>query len=89
MKHFKITVHGIVQGVFFRASTKQQADALGIKGWVSNQDDGSVYLEAEGGEAQLKALEDWLWQGPAAASVEQVIIEEADIQGYQSFEIRL
>jgi len=48
MKHLNITVKGVVQGVFFRASTKDQADQLGICGLVRNEQDGSVYVEAEG-----------------------------------------
>lgn len=53
MKHFKLNVSGTVQGVFFRASTKDAADRLGIKGFVRNEPDGSVYIEAEGEEEKL------------------------------------
>ncbi|HNU41845.1 MAG TPA: acylphosphatase, partial [Cyclobacteriaceae bacterium] len=45
--HINILVTGTVQGVYYRASTKQKADELGIKGFVRNQPDGSVYIEAE------------------------------------------
>lgn len=48
MRHINVTVSGRVQGVYFRASTKEVADSLGISGFVKNQPDGSVYLEAEG-----------------------------------------
>ncbi|MDG1850558.1 MAG: acylphosphatase, partial [Gammaproteobacteria bacterium] len=47
MKHINVTVSGRVQGVYFRATTKEVADTLGVTGFVKNQADGSVYLEAE------------------------------------------
>jgi acylphosphatase len=50
-KHFNIRISGRVQGVFFRASTKAKAEELGISGFVQNEPDGSVYIEAEGEEA--------------------------------------
>ena len=48
MKHFNITISDLVQGVYYRASTKKQATQLGITGFVRNQPDGNVDLEAEG-----------------------------------------
>jgi acylphosphatase len=48
MKHINIKITGKVQGVFFRASTKAVADQIGVKGFVKNEKDGSVYVEAEG-----------------------------------------
>jgi acylphosphatase len=54
MKHWNIKVTGKVQGVFFRASTKAVADQLGVKGFVKNLSDGSVYIEAEGDEFALE-----------------------------------
>lgn len=58
MKHYNITVSGKVQGVFYRASTKEKAEQLGIKGFVRNQSDGTVYIEAEGEVSQLDAFID-------------------------------
>ncbi|MGI9545460.1 MAG: acylphosphatase, partial [Cyclobacteriaceae bacterium] len=58
-QHFNITVQGRVQGVFYRASTKQKALELGLVGWVCNRSDGSVYLEAEGSKEQLNTLLAW------------------------------
>ena len=54
MKHYNIRIFGIVQGVYFRASTKMEADRLGVNGFVQNEMDGSVYIEAEGSAEQLK-----------------------------------
>ena len=53
MKHLSIRVSGKVQGVFFRASTKDRADELHIKGTVGNNADGSVSIEAEGEDENL------------------------------------
>jgi acylphosphatase len=53
-KRFSIRVNGRVQGVFFRASTKEVADQLGVRGFVRNEPDGKVYIEAEADEEALK-----------------------------------
>ena len=52
-KHLSIRVTGKVQGVFFRASTREEAQRLGLCGWVRNEADGSVRIEAEGDEPLL------------------------------------
>jgi len=68
-------VEGRVQGVFFRASTKDYADDIGIKGWVRNQPNGNVEAVACGAEQQLATLEIWLNKGPPMAVVNRVKIE--------------
>ncbi len=68
--HFK--VHGRVQGVYFRASTVQCAQELGLTGWVRNCDDGSVEGVAEGPRHRLEQLISWCWQGPSGAKVTNV-----------------
>lgn len=88
MNHLNITVRGHVQGVSFRASTTEQAERLGLQGWVCNQPDGSVYLEAEGEEDALEALLDWLHQGPPAAEVSRVDSESGMVAGFTGFHIR-
>lgn len=65
-------VRGRVQGVFYRASTREQALALGITGKANNRPDGSVEVLASGSVDALDRLERWLWQGPEAARVEAV-----------------
>ncbi|HEY0654004.1 MAG TPA: acylphosphatase [Chryseosolibacter sp.] len=87
-KHLNITVAGRVQGVFFRASTKTSADHLDIKGFVKNQPDGSVYIEAEGEEKDLEKFISWCSQGPKAARVERCNIEEAGLEGFTEFVIQ-
>ena len=59
VRHIDITVKGKVQGVFYRASTKAVADQLGIKGYVSNEADGDVFIAAEGDNVSLDMFLDW------------------------------
>lgn len=65
-------VSGVVQGVFYRASTKQQADALGIKGYAKNLPDGTVEVQAVGEEDAVNKLHQWLHTGPQDSDVENV-----------------
>jgi len=83
-----IKVSGKVQSVFYRASTKNQADALGILGFVRNEPDGSVYIEAEAEETILNRFIDWCRQGPPMARVEQCDVWEKEPGRFQHFEIR-
>lgn len=88
MKHWNITVSGIVQGVYFRATTKAVADQLGIKGFALNQSDGSVYIEAEGDHFALDSLLEFCQEGPDRAEVKEVhYTESPDIKGFKNFEI--
>ncbi|CAD0361385.1 acylphosphatase [Xanthomonas hortorum] len=73
MQAARFVVTGVVQGVWFRASTRERAVALGVRGHARNQADGSVEVIAAGTDAALNALETWLWQGPPAAKVATVI----------------
>jgi acylphosphatase len=88
MKHLNIRVSGKVQGVFFRASTKEQANQLGVKGFVRNEPNGDVYIEAEGEEDKLKLFLEWCRRGPSRARVENVKTEEAELKCFLSFEVR-
>lgn len=71
----RFLVVGKVQGVFFRASTRERALDLGLRGRASNLADGGVEVVAEGQAAALDALEAWLHRGPPAARVESVVRE--------------
>jgi acylphosphatase len=86
-KLYQITIIGHVQGVYYRAATKAVADQLGVKGWVFNQDDGSVYVEAEGDAFALESLLDFLNEGPEKARVQQVDWIEAPLKNYHNFEV--
>jgi len=88
-KRVAMRVHGKVQGVFFRASTQEKAQELGLTGFVQNEPDGTVYLEAEGSAQALKQLEQWAHEGPRRAKVEKVEVEEKqELKGFEKFEQR-
>jgi acylphosphatase len=78
-------VSGRVQGVFFRASTREQAEKLGIKGYARNLPDGRVEVLAVGDEGAIAALERWLWKGPDQAHVEDVVRESAEAEVTEGF----
>ena len=88
IEHRTFTVHGRVQGVFFRQSTRQQARQLNLTGYARNNPDGTVTIEAEGPAEALNVLESWCHQGPPEARVEQVEATPGPIEGYQNFEVR-
>jgi len=67
-------VAGQVQGVFYRASTRARAEALGVTGHARNLPDGRVEVLACGTSQAVQSLCDWLWQGPPAADVASVEI---------------
>jgi acylphosphatase len=81
-------VRGRVQGVGFRYFVEQAAKALGVRGWVRNDDDGSVEVYAVGTSAQLSDLAGLLWQGPRWAEVRGVDESEAAIEQHSSFYVR-
>ena len=89
MPCIKCIVSGRVQGVFFRASTREQALSLGLTGQVQNLPDGRVAVTASGSQAALDALQDWLWRGPPQAAVSEVQCEAcSDPVGLAGFDIR-
>jgi acylphosphatase len=87
MKSVNITVRGKVQGVYYRQNTKSKATELGLNGFVRNEPDKSVYVEAEGEEQAVDDLIAWCRKGPWLASVEEVMVNEQDVKGFVSFEI--
>lgn len=81
----RFVVSGRVQGVWFRASTRDQAQRLGIAGHARNLPDGRVEVVACGSEAALDALAAWLWRGPELARVEDVTSETLPEQAPSGF----
>ncbi len=69
-----LIVLGQVQGVFYRASTMEQAQQLGLVGWVMNLSDGSVEITVEGRRYAIEDLIAWCRRGPPMSKVEEVII---------------
>jgi acylphosphatase len=87
MKHLDIRVRGRVQGVFFRATTREAALVLGIRGTVRNEPDGSVLIEAEGDDESLDRFLEKVRQGPPGSRVVSMDIREGRSRGYARFEI--
>jgi acylphosphatase len=85
-RHVRVT--GRVQGVFFRAWTKDQAQALGLAGWVRNCDDGSVEAQVEGEASAVQQLIRLIGEGPPAARVDSVVEQDSKPQGLGVFEVR-
>jgi len=82
-------VEGRVQGVFFRASTREQAQSMGIQGWVRNLVDGRVEVLACADTDQLSLFETWLNEGPEMAIVKGLSVTESTQQAEVSgFEVR-
>ena len=84
----QILVHGKVQGVYFRKYVQQIALSLNLSGFVRNQMDGSVYIEAIGDKEKIHKLVDWCNKGPQLASIEKVLVKEITAKQYSGFEIR-
>lgn len=76
-------ISGRVQGVFYRASTREQALRLQLTGYAKNHSDGRVEVLACGDEAALQALEQWLWRGPMAAEV--LDVQVLSVEGQLDF----
>ncbi|HLQ85101.1 MAG TPA: acylphosphatase [Salinisphaeraceae bacterium] len=74
----RFLVSGRVQGVSFRASTRDVAQSLGLSGWVRNRDDGCVEGIAFGEPTALRDFHGWLKRGPGAAKVKKVVFEAID-----------
>ena len=87
-RHYNILVSGKVHGVFYRASTKQMADLLGLKGFVRNEPEGTVYIEVEGPEEVLVKFIQWCHHGPDKAVVSYVSVNEAELADFEIFEAR-
>ncbi|SLN77400.1 acylphosphatase [Roseisalinus antarcticus] len=87
MKAVGIRVTGRVQGVSYRAWTRQEARGLGLAGWVRNAEDGSVRAHVEGPEDAVDQLLSRLRTGPAFAQVREVAATPAEPQGLSGFEI--
>jgi acylphosphatase len=88
MKAVHVLIHGRVQGVWFRASTRDQAAIEGVNGWVRNTSDGSVEVHIEGDSDAVERLVVWCHNGPPGARVDRIDAEEILPQGFKDFKIR-
>ena len=87
----RFLVSGRVQGVFFRASTREMAMVEQLSGWARNLEDGRVEVVAQGEQGQLDRLQQWLKQGPPMAQVTGLQVEELDptpVEADAGFKIR-
>ena len=81
-------VHGRVQGVFFRDSTRERANAHGVAGWVANRSDGAVEAILEGPPDAVQRVLRFLHTGPPHASVDHVDVSDEEPEGLTGFRIR-
>lgn len=88
-KRVRLEIYGRVQGVFFRASTREEGRRLGVFGWVRNRRDGSVEAVVEGAEKSVDQLVEWAQNGPTRASVERLEVSEEQYLGeFDDFRVR-
>ncbi|MFC4212132.1 acylphosphatase [Pedobacter lithocola] len=87
MKHLDITITGKVQGVGFRETTKIIANQMMVQGYVKNEKDGSVFIEAEGDDIFLEEFVNWCNEGPDRSRVENVTVKEGEVKNYRNFEV--
>ncbi|WP_049925828.1 acylphosphatase [Halopiger goleimassiliensis] len=83
-----VFVSGTVQGVYYRANTRDTARENGVDGWVKNLEDGRVEAVFEGPKADVEAMIEWCHTGSPAADVEDVAVEYEEPRGEDGFEIR-
>ncbi|MDQ3113142.1 MAG: acylphosphatase [Actinomycetota bacterium] len=84
----RVVVHGLVQGVFFRDTCRQEAQRRHVTGWIRNADDGTVQAEFEGPSDAVEAMVAWCRQGPSRAQVERVEVTDLDLVGAPGFHVR-
>ena len=89
--HVNIILFGQVQGVFLRRTVEHEAERKGISGFVRNEKDGTVYIEAEGPEAVLSEFVNWLKAGAGGEGdykIAQVEVSKGQFRAYDIFEIK-
>jgi len=84
----RVVVYGDVQGVFFRESTRREAERRGVAGWVANRRDGAVEAVFEGRADDVRALAEFCRRGPRGARVERVEEREEAAEGLSGFGVR-
>ena len=83
-----VFVSGRVQGVYYRATTRDTARERGVAGWVRNLDDGRVEAVFEGTEAAVESRIEWCHTGSPKARVDDVSVEYGDPDGVEGFDIK-
>jgi acylphosphatase len=89
MKRVHLIISGRVQGVYYRMSARQQAEALGLSGWVRNRSDGTVELVAQGLEDEVGAFLRWCHLGPTLAEVSGIeCVDGVPVNIPEGFDVR-
>ncbi|MCP5237904.1 MAG: acylphosphatase [Zoogloeaceae bacterium] len=83
-----LLIRGKVQGVYYRMTARNEAIAHGLSGWVRNRTDGCVEAVVNGPELAVRAFIDWAFQGPPAARVDAVEVEESEDASHTGFSMR-
>ena len=83
----RVKVHGRVQGVFFRDSTRRAAESRGVAGWVRNCSDGTVEAWFEGDDDAVASMVEWARSGPSRADVERVEVWDVQAEGRTGFDV--
>ena len=84
----RVVARGRVQGVFFRDSTRREAEAAGVAGWVANRPDGAVEAVFEGDEQAVARMVAFVRGGPGHAEVAELEVHEEDPEGLAGFDVR-
>ncbi len=84
----RLVIRGRVQGVWYREAMRQEAEALGVAGWVRNRLDGTVEAHVEGPSEAVEAMVRWARRGPEHAQVTDLEVHEDDPDGLARFETR-
>jgi acylphosphatase len=84
----RVVVHGHVQGVFFRDTTRREASRRGVAGWVTNRPDGAVEAVFEGPPDAVTAMAEFCEAGPRGADVARVETSEEEPEGLSGFDVR-
>ena len=87
MRRARVRITGLVQGVYFRAETRERAASLGVAGWVRNAPDGAVEAVFEGDDDRVESLISWCRHGPAGARVDGISVEVETPQGETGFRV--
>jgi acylphosphatase len=85
MPTIHIQISGKVQGVYYRASAREEAQKLKLTGWVKNMSNGDVEATATGNEESLAKFVEWCREGPPGANVENIIVNKLDETAFEEF----
>ena len=88
METVHLVIKGKVQGVYYRASAREKANELGIKGWIKNTPGGHVEVIAGGNKEQLEKFIEWCRRGPKYAEVTDMTVTEGEEEHFNDFSIK-